>query len=112
MIYIIEQDVLNRIQHLLEFKHWTLYKLAKESNLAYSSLNNIFNRQTCPTVVTLEKICKGFNISLSEFFSFDTNPLRDESLTFEQQDLLNSYNELSSQDKMLLQAYLKGLRKK
>ena len=95
MIYIIEQDVLNRIQQLLEFKHWTLYKLAKESNLAYSSLNNIFNRQTCPTVVTL-----------------DTNPLRDESLTFEQQDLLNSYNELSSQDKMLLQAYLKGLRKK
>lgn len=112
MIYIIEQDVLNRIQQLLEFKHWTLYKLAKESNLAYSSLNNIFNRQTCPTVVTLEKICKGFNISLSEFFSFGTNPLRDESLTFEQQDLLNSYNELSSQDKMLLQAYLKGLRKK
>ena len=48
-------------------------------------------------------------MSLSEFFSFDTNPLRDESLTLEQQDLLNSYNELSSQDKMLLQAYLKGL---
>ena len=50
-------------------------------------------------------------MSLSEFFSFDTNPLRDESLTL-QQDLLNSYNELSSQDKMLLQAYLKGLCKK
>ena len=112
MIYLIEQSVLNRIQQLLEFKHWTLYKLAKESNIAYSSLNNIFNRKTCPTIITLEKICKGFNMSLSEFFSFDTNPLRDESLTLEQQDLLNSYNELSSQDKMLLQAYLKGLCKK
>ena len=108
----IEQDVLNRIQQLLEFKHWTLYKLAKESNIAYSSLNNIFNRQTCPTIVTLEKICKGFNMSLSEFFSFNTNPLRNESLTFEQQDLLNSYDELSSQDKLLLKAYLKGLCKK
>lgn len=108
----IEQDVLNRIQQLLEFKHWTLYKLAKESNIAYSSLNNIFNRQTCPTIVTLEKICKGFNMSLSEFFAFNTNPLRNESLTFEQQDLLNSYDELSSQDKLLLKAYLKGLCKK
>jgi transcriptional regulator with XRE-family HTH domain len=109
---LIEQDVLNRIQQLLEFKHWTLYKLAKESNIAYSSLNNIFNRQTCPTIVTLEKICKGFNMSLSEFFAFNTNPLRNESLTFEQQDLLNSYDELSSQDKLLLKAYLKGLCKK
>ena len=112
MIYIIEQDVLNRIQQLLEFKHWTLYKLAKESNLAYSSLNNILNSETKQKKEKKKKICKGFNISLSEFFSFDTNPLRDESLTFEQQDVLNSYNELSSQDKMLLQAYLKGLRKK
>ena len=108
----IEQDVLNRIQQLLKFKHWTLYKLAKESNIAYSSLNNIFNRQTCPTVITLEKICKGFNMSLSEFFAFDINPLRNESLTIEQQDLLNSYNELSSQDKLLLKAYLNGLCKK
>ena len=51
-------------------------------------------------------------MSLSEFFAFNTNPLRNESLTFEQQDLLNSYDELSSQDKLLLKAYLKGLCKK
>ena len=52
----IEQDVLDRIQQLLTFKHWSLYKLAKQSDIPYSSLNNIFNRQTCPTMVTLEKI--------------------------------------------------------
>lgn len=51
-------------------------------------------------------------MSLSEFFAFNANPLRNESLTYEQQDLLNSYNELSSQDKLLLKAYLKGLCKK
>lgn len=87
-------------------------KLAKESNIAYSSLYNIFNRQTCPTIVTLEKICKGFNISLSEFFSFETNLLRNESLTFEQQDLLNTYDELSAQDKLLLQSIFKGIMQK
>lgn len=108
----IEQEVLARIQQLLDFKHWTLYKLAKMADIPYSSLNNIFNRQTCPTVVTLEKICKGFDISLSEFFTFSENPLRNEILTPEQQDLLNSYEELSVQDKRLLQAYLQGLNKK
>ena len=96
----------------LEFKHWSLYKLAKKSDIAYSSLNNIFNRQTCPTIITLEKICKGFGISLSEFFSFESNPLRNEDITPEQQELLNTYEELSIQDKKLLHAYLNGLCKK
>ena len=108
----IEKQVLDRIQQLLKFKHWTLYKLAKQSDISYSSLNNIFNRQTCPTIITLEKICKGFDINLSEFFTFAENPLRNENITPEQQDLLNSYEELSVQDKKLLQAYLRGLNKK
>lgn len=108
----IEQDVLDRIQQLLTFKHWSLYKLAKQSDIPYSSLNNIFNRQTCPTMVTLEKICHGFNISLSEFFSFESNPLRNEILSNDEEELLNTYKELSVQNKKLLKAYLDGLCKR
>lgn len=108
----LEEQVLNRIQELLKFKHWTLYKLAKESEIPYSSLSNIFNRNTCPTVVTLEKICNGLGIGLAEFFIFEENPLRNEALTSEQQDLLNAYDALSKQDKQLLHAYLNGLLKR
>lgn len=108
----IEDKVLTRIQDLLAFKHWSLYKLAKESGIPYSSLNNLFNRQTCPTIATLEKICAGFQISLSEFFNFTENPLRNEDLTDIQQDIINSYNTLSAKDKELLAAYLRGLCKK
>ena len=106
-----EFDIFNRIQFLLEFKHWTLYKLAKESGIPYSSLNNIFNRKTCPTIITLEKICNGFQISLSEFFDFENNPLRSEVLSTDQQELINMYDSLSLKDKELLHAYLKGLSK-
>lgn len=104
--------MLERIQSLLEFNHWSLYKLAKESGLPYSSLNNLFHRRTCPTIGTLEKICNGFQISLSEFFSFEENPLRNSSVSEEQQQLLNFYDSLSSKDKELLLAYLRGLCKK
>ena len=107
-----ETDVLKRIQVLLEFKHWTLYKLAKEADLPYSSLNNIFHRKTCPTIITLEKICNGFQISLAEFFNFTENPLRSDELTEEQQELINSYDSLSIKDKELLQVYLNGLCKR
>lgn len=105
----IEDRVLDRIQQLLTFNQWSLYKLAKESDLSYSSLNNLVNRRTCPTIATLEKICNGFNISLTDFFNFIENPLRNETISEEEQKLINSYASLSQKDKDLLIAYLKGL---
>lgn len=109
---VIENEVLDRIQYLLEFNHWSVYQLAKASDLPYSSLNNLFNRRTCPTIVTLEKICAGFEISLADFFDFQASVLRNESISEEQQTLLNSYESLSMRDKELLQTYLRGLCKK
>lgn len=106
----IEDKVLDRIQQLLSFNQWSLYKLAKESDLSYSSLNNLVNRRTCPTIATLEKICNGFNISLCNFFTFTKNPLRNENISEEEQRLLNAYASLSQKDKELLTAYLKGLQ--
>ena len=106
----IEEKVLDRIQQLLTFNHWSLYKLAKASELPYSSLNNLFNRRTCPTIATLEKICKGFNISLTDFFNFEENPLRNDSISEKEQLLLNAYSSLSQKDQELLTAYLKGLQ--
>ena len=108
----IEDNVLDRIQDLLKFNHWSLYKLARCSDLPYSSLSNLVNRRTCPSIATLEKICDGFNISLSDFFDFQKNPLIREELSEEEQELLNSYNSLSIKDKELLSVYVKGLCKK
>ena len=108
----IEENVLNRILFFLNFKHWSVYRLAKESGLSYSSLNNIFNRKTCPSVITLEKICQGLGITLSEFFEYDKNPLRNDELTDTEQDIINSYRTLSTNDKKLLETYLRGLSKK
>lgn len=108
----IEENVLSRIEFFLNFKHWSVYRLAKESGLSYSSLNNIFNRKTCPSVITLEKICHGLGITLSEFFEYDKNPLRNDELTDTEQDIINSYRMLSTSDKKLLETYLRGLSKK
>ena len=108
----IENEVLGRIREFLKLNHWSIYKLAKESGVPYSSLNNIFLRNTCPTISTLEKLCKGLNIRLSDFFDFKKNPLRDPSLSEDEQNLLSAYRKLSIRDKELLNAYLDGLNKK
>ena len=64
--------LLIKIQELLDERNWTLYRLSKESNIPYSSLNSLFLKNNQPTVSTLEKVCDGFHITLSEFFSDDT----------------------------------------
>ena len=62
-------DVNGRIRELLNERNWTEYKLAKESGLSQSTISNIFKRNTVPSISTLELICGGFGISLSQFFS-------------------------------------------
>lgn len=107
-----ENEVLQRIREFLKLNRWSIYKLAKESGIPYSNLNNCFLRNTCPTIPTLEKLCKGLNISLSDFFDYEKNPLRDKTLSEDEQNLLSAYRNLSIRDKELLNAYLDGLGKK
>ncbi len=107
-----ENEVLGRIREFLRWNKWSVYKLAKASGVPYSSLNNCFLRNTCPTIPTLEKLCTGLNISLSDFFDYKKNPLRDASLSEDEQNLLSAYQRLSIRDKELLNAYLDGLSKK
>lgn len=58
-----------RLRQLMDTRGWTEYRLAKESGLSQSTLSNIFKRNTVPSIVTLEAICRAFNITLSQFFA-------------------------------------------
>lgn len=62
-------DVNVKLKELLEKTGWSEYKLAKESGLSESTVANIFRRNTVPSIATLEAICNGFGITLSQFFS-------------------------------------------
>ena len=53
---------------LLAEHNWTEYRLSKECGLSDSTLANIFRRNTMPSTSTLEAICDGFGITLSQFF--------------------------------------------
>lgn len=62
-------DTHARLKQLLRERGWTEYKLSKECGLAQSTIGNIFRRNTEPSVATLETICKGFGITMSQFFA-------------------------------------------
>jgi len=62
-------DVLERLRKLMDGRGWTMYRLAKESGVTESTIANIYRRNAIPSIDTLEKICQGFGITLSQFFA-------------------------------------------
>lgn len=62
-------DILKKLRALLNERGWTEYKLAKECGLSESTISNIYKRNSVPSFPTLEAICKGFGITLAQFFA-------------------------------------------
>jgi len=89
-------DVLKRIKILAEQRNWTINHLAKVADVSQSTLSGSFLRNNCPTVPTLESLCKAFGITMSEFFA-DGGVLTE--LTCEQRQLLDKWNALTLQHK-------------
>lgn len=112
----IENPVLDKIRKHCEVRGISIYKLAKLSDIPYSSLNNIFVRNTQPTVPTLTKICSGLGMTLSQFFDDELfgqdSTCHYDWLSPDEQFLVECYRSISKSDKKLLSAYAQGLAHK
>lgn len=63
------QAVRERIAELCEEKHITINKLANISGITQSTLNNIMSgRNNSTTITTIQKICDGLEITVTDFF--------------------------------------------
>lgn len=99
-------DAKERIRELMHERNWTEYRLAIASGLSQSTVANIFNRNTTPSVVTLEAICQGFGISLAQFFAEGAMV----ELTDEQKDMFNAWSTLSKEQKDVLQQLIRVMK--
>ena len=101
-----EINVTERIKKLCEVRSWSYYRLAKESRVTYSTLSTMLNKDMVPSIPTLEKICRGFGISLSQFF------LEDEEtslLTEQQKEHLKNWNALTAENQACADNFLRFL---
>ena len=98
-----ESDVIQRIKVLCDARSWTLYRLAKESGITYSTLCTMLHKTTAPSIPTLTKICHAFGISLSEFF--DSNSDKALLSTLEQNHL-RTWNNLTPENQQNAQKYI------
>ncbi|MBR1810119.1 MAG: helix-turn-helix transcriptional regulator [Clostridia bacterium] len=62
-------DVLARVRQLMKARNWSYYKMAKECGIPEATAYNMENRNTVPSMPTLELICNGMGITLAQFFA-------------------------------------------
>ena len=101
-------DVKERLKQLMDERGWTIYKVAKEANIPWSTVRNMFKRNTEPSIGTLEAICKGMGMTLPQFFDVENQM----GLTAEQRQLINQWSKLDDRKKKLVIELLKALNEK
>ena len=98
--------ILDRIKQLRDERGWSNYRLAKEADISEGSLNNLFRLNNQPTIPTLEAICKGLDINLSQFFANENDAI---VLSTEQKEMLEIWNTLNKEQKIALLELLKKM---
>ena len=61
-------DILQRILDERTRRGWSEYTLAQKSGLTQSTISTWYRKDLQPSVASIEKICHGLGITLSEFF--------------------------------------------
>lgn len=104
-----ETEIIARIKDLCEARNWTIYRLAKQSGITYSTLCTMLHKETAPSVPTLVKLCRGFDISLSEFFDIDDQWA---SLSSAQKNHLQLWDALEDQNQQATEKFMQYLLSK
>ena len=101
-------DVHEKLQYLLDERGWTKYQLARKCGLSDATIANIFRRNTMPSIPTLEAICQGYGITLSQFFAEGEMV----ELTPDLKEVFNSWSSLSPEQKVAAGQMLKAMNQK
>lgn len=103
----IEKYIADNITALCEKRGVSKYRLSQLSGISQSSLGRIIAKESLPSLITLEKICKALDVTLSQFFR-EENP---KDMTESQIEVLEIWNHLSANEQEVVIAMLRGLQK-
>ncbi len=100
------KDILAEITRLRLNRNWSEYQLAQHSGISQSTISTWYRKNQVPTIQTLEKVCLGFGITLSQFLANDDEAV---SLTESQKELLDCWAALTETQQALFMQLFKNI---
>lgn len=64
-------DILDHITKQRLLRNWTEYELAKRSGLPQSTISSWYRKKMLPSLASLEKICRAFDMTMAQFLAED-----------------------------------------
>ena len=101
-------NILKKINKMRIDRGWSIYRLSVESGIPQSTLTNMFNRETLPSITTLECICNAFGITMAEFFTEENNP----TVEISDNEIISLLQDLNGESKLLILSLIRQLSKK
>ena len=98
-------NVLKKINKMRIDRGWSVYRLSMESGIPQSTLTNMFNRETLPSITTLECICHAFGVTMSEFFREDEARAQSAEVS----EVASAFEKLSEDDRRLVLTVIRRL---
>ena len=89
-------DILDKIKKMQKERGWNNTELSERAGINQSTLSSLYSKNNLPTIPTLLSLCRGFGITIAQFFAdCDVPP----DLTDEQIELLEHWNTLPTEKK-------------
>lgn len=104
----IEDYVPMRIEKLCAKGGISRYQLSNRMGISQSALSDIVKKKNVPTLVTIERICAAFGITIAQFF---TQGESIPDLSNEQKELLLLWGDLKLEEKEIVKTFMKSIRK-
>ena len=107
-----EETIIQKIEEICCDQGITKYELCTKADMNQSTLSSFMRKNWMPTITTLDRICMGFEITLSQFFagmgeSVVTGPYLD--LTGDQMEIVDAWNRLNEDEKHYVRAFILSL---
>ena len=85
-------QILEKIIELRNARNWTEYRLSEEADIPQSTISSWYKKDMLPSITSLEKVCKAFDITISHFFAEEDSLIE---VTVEQKEMLKKWNILN-----------------
>ena len=100
------KDILKEITRLRLERNWSEYDLAQHAGLSQSTISTWYRKNQTPTIQTIDKVCSGYGITLSQFFAEGNDPI---SLTPEQKEMLDNWSALNTTQQKIVSELIKNM---
>lgn len=98
-------DILGKIEKERQKRGWSEYMLAQNSNIPQSTISTWYRKQLQPSIASIEHICDGLGITLSQFFEEEEI----QTVRQEQQELIDLWQKMKPEQRHNLIQFLKSI---